>query len=213
MNVIRAAIVAAATTVGLSQPTPAGQAPDPQIKAVAVAENPAERTVLIGRSLAEDMIIQFELEPAKPMWMAMAARVQLEMDDSKGTWVLLTTPPSWKEHAVARGAIYHVEVKPIDPRSKTRIAYATVKFDAVNIDSGKRVTGTLHPMWGDSGLHYALNSGLSGDGTYEATITVEPPTFARALSESGRWMESAQAKFLFTLAGGKITHVTEPTTE
>ena len=50
---------------------------------------------------------------------------------------------------MGKGGLFHVEVKPVDPGS-----------------------GTLHPSWGDSGLHYGYNSTLAGDGTYEATVTV-----------------------------------------
>ena len=105
--------------------------------------------------------------------------------------------------------MYHVEAKPIDPKSKTRIPYADVTFEAINKDTGKKVKGSLHPMWGGSGLHYAFNSGLAGDGTYEATITVGVPTFARGLDDK-RWMEPATGKFHFKLVGGKLTEVSEP---
>jgi uncharacterized protein involved in high-affinity Fe2+ transport len=105
--------------------------------------------------------------------------------------------------------LYHVEVKPIDPKSKTRIPYADVTFMAINKDTGKKVQGSLHAMWGGSGLHYALNSGLSGDGTYEATVTVGVPTFARGMDDK-RWMEPATGIFHFKLADGKLTEVSEP---
>ena len=77
--------------------------------------------------------------------------------------------------------------KPVDPKSKTRIAYAEVKFSAVNRDNKKQVSGTLHPMWGGSGLHYAANSPLAGDGTYETTITVGVPGFGRATADKNLW--------------------------
>lgn len=182
------------------------------IKILKAPKDATQETVLIGRALAGGMIVQLELEPAKGMWMAMTASVQLQMDNSKGTWAVLTTPPKWAEHSVAKGQLYHVEVKPIDPRSKTRIPYADVKFEAVNLDNRKSVHGKLHPMWGGSGLHYAFNSGLQGDGTYEATVTVGVPTFARDLKDK-RWMEPAAAKFHFRLAGGKLTEVSRPATK
>ena len=47
------------------------------------------------------MIIQFELEPAKAMWMPMG------------------TPAGFMKHAVEAGERYHVEVKPIEPRGNT----------------------------------------------------------------------------------------------
>jgi uncharacterized protein involved in high-affinity Fe2+ transport len=110
---------------------------------------------------------------------------------------------------VAPGQLYHVEVKPIDPISKTRIPYANVMFTTTNRDTGETVKGMLHPMWGGSGLHYAMNSGLAGDGTYEAKVTVGVPTFARGMDDK-RWMEPATGIFHFKLADGKLTEVSEP---
>ena len=123
--------------------------------------------------------------------------------------MLMGSPGKWQETGVFPGQSYHVEVKPIDPKSKTRISGADVTFEAVNKDTGKKVKGSLHPMWGGSGLHYAFNSGLAGDGTYEAWITVGVPAFARGLDDK-RWMEPATGKFHFKLAGGRLTEVSEP---
>ncbi len=203
---LAAAVMAAVIAAGAA----AAEGAEAQIKVLASPKDPARETVLIGRALASDMIIQLELEPSKGMWMAMTASVQLEMDNSRGRWVVLTTPPKWAGHAIKKGELYHVAVKPIDPRSKTRIPYAEVKFKAVNRDTGKRVEDRLHPMWGGSGLHYAFNSGLAGDGTYEATVTVGVPTFARDFKDKQRWMHPRAAKFHFKLAGGKLTEVSEP---
>ena len=205
-----AIVLLLAWVVGLAASEAWAGQPGPRVKVLPEAADATRETVLLGRSSAGDMIIQLELEPAKAMWMAMTASVQLEMDQSRGTWVLLATPPRWSDHSVEEGEIYHVEVKPIDPQSKTRIPYASVKFEAVNRDNGRRVEGLLHPMWGGSGLHYALNSGLAGDGAYEATVTVGVPTFARGPKEKDRWMEPAKATFHFKLSGGKLTEVSEP---
>ena len=204
-------VLIAALAIPLPGTVLAGQSAEPQIKPLVTPMNPAKETVLIGRASAGDMIIQLELEPSKAMWMAMTASVQIEMDNSKGRWVVLTTPAKWAEHAIEKGELYHVEVKPIDPRSKTRIPYAEVKFKAVNKDTGKSVEDRLHPMWGGSGLHYAFNSGLAGDGTYEATVTVGVPTFARGLDDK-RWMEPATGKFHFKLLDGKLVEVSKPST-
>lgn len=138
----------------------------PALKVLSAPEDATQKTVLVGRNLAGAMIVQLELEPAKGMWM--------QMDN----------PSTWMERPGGPGERFHVEVKPIDPKSKTRISYAAVKFAAVNRDNGRKVDGMLHPMWGGSGLHHAMNSGLAGDGTYEATITVDAPTFARDLKDS-----------------------------
>ncbi len=213
MKKVIATIASAVLAVALTSFTVAAQGSEAQAEVLATALDPAKETVLVGRARTENMIIQLELEPAQPMWMAMTASVQLKMDNSKGTWTLYTTPPAWSEHPVEKGTLYHVEVKPIDPRSETRIPYATVKFKARNEDNGRTVEGDLHPMWGGSGLHYALNSGLAGDGTYVATVTVEPPTFARSLKDKMRWMEPEKATFHFRLADGKLTEVSRPDTD
>lgn len=173
----------------------AAQATEPSIKVLAAPEDATQKTVLVGRNVAGAMIIQLELEPAKAMWMQMG------------------NPSTWTEHEVGAGELFHVEVKPIDPKSKTRISYADVRFAAVNSDNGQRVQGILHPMWGGSGLHYAMNSGLAGNGTYVATVTVSAPTFARDLKDKNRWMQPATATFHFKLAGGKLTEVSEPMAE
>jgi uncharacterized protein involved in high-affinity Fe2+ transport len=168
----------------------AAHSAEPKVKILPVAEDATQKTVLIGRNAANDMIIMFELEPAKAMWMQMRGR--------------------WVEHAVAKEERYHVEVKPIDPKSRTRISYATVTFSAANRDNGKKISGTLHPMWGGSGLHYAMNSPLAGDGRYEATIVVGVPTFGRAPQDKSLWMKPVSTTFHFRLEGGKVTEVTEP---
>jgi hypothetical protein len=164
----------------------------PLVKVLESAMDPTQETILVGRRPAGDMIIQFELEPAKAMWMAMGE------------------PTQWTEHAPAPGEVYHVEVKPVDPHSNTRISYASVTFAAVNRDTGERVEGALHPMWGGSGLHYAMNSALAGDGTYEAVVTVGVPTFGRDSRNVELWREPTSAAFHFRLADGKLVEVSEP---
>lgn len=138
------------------------------------------------------MVIMFEIEPAKSMWMSMGK------------------PPKWMEHPPSAAEKFHVEVKPIDPKSKTRIPYAEVKFEAVNKDNRKKVEGVLHPMWGGSGLHYAMNSALAGDGTYEVQIRVEPPTVGRASADKDMWSKPAAASFHFKLKDDKLVEVSEP---
>lgn len=170
----------------------AGENAAPRVKRLQSPLNPAQETVLVGRVSAGDMIVQLELEPAKGMWMQMGS------------------PPNWGLHGVAPGELYHVEVKPIDPKSKTRIPNAAVHFAAVNTTNGGKVDGTLHAMWGGSGLHYAFNSGLAGDGSYEATVTVGVPTFARSLNDADLWMKPTTATFHFVLTDGKLIEVSEP---
>ena len=193
MRIADTAVLLVVLGAALAAPVAAGQSPEPKVKDLAtpVDASKAKHGVLVGRASAGGMLIQFELERAKGMWM------------------LMGSPGKWQEMGVSPGQLYHVEVKPIDPKSKTRIPYADVTFEAVNKDTGKKVRGSLHPMWGGSGLHYAFNSGLAGDGTYEATVTVGIPTFARGLDDK-RWMEPAIGKFHFKLSGGKLTKVSEP---
>ena len=171
------------------------QGAEPKVKVLSAVEDATQKTVLIGRNLADNMIVVFELEAAKAM--------RMQMGD----------PLKWSEHPVGKGEIYHVEVKPVDPKSGTRISYAEVKFSAVNRDNKKEVAGTLHPMWGGSGLHYAANSPLAGDGTYETTITVGVPAFGRASADKDMWMKPVITKFHFKLTGGKVVEVSEPAEE
>ncbi|MBI2508845.1 MAG: iron transporter [Betaproteobacteria bacterium] len=171
------------------------QAAEPKVKVLAAAEDPTQKTVLVGHNAADNMIVIFEIEAAKAMWMRMG------------------NPPKWTEHAPGKGEVYHVEVKPVDPGSKTRISYAEVKFSAVNRDNKKKVSTTLPPMWGGSGLHYAANSALAGDGAYDATVTVGVPGFGRDAKNKDLWMKPVTTRFHFKLSGGKLVEVTEPVPE
>jgi uncharacterized protein involved in high-affinity Fe2+ transport len=168
---------------------------EPQVKTLSPAEDATQKTVLIGRNAADNMTVTLEFEAAKSMWMQMGK------------------PPKWMEHRVAKGELFHIEVKPVDSGSKTRIAYADVNFSAVNHDNKKKIKSAMHPMWGDSGLHYAFNSPLAGDGVYMATVTVGVPTFGRALKNKDQWIKPVNTIFHFKLAGGKLVEVTEPAPE
>ena len=165
---------------------------EPKVKVLTSPEDATKKTVLVGRAPAGGMVVTFELEPAKAMLMQMGA------------------PGSWMPHPPAKDEIFHVEVKPVDPRSKTRISYAEVEFNAVNRTNNQKIKLTLHPMWGGSGLHYAANSGLAGDGIYTATITVGVPAFTRDVKDKDVWMKPASARFHFKLTGGKLTEVSQP---
>ena len=184
-----AATAAALAFANLAQGT------EHKVKVLAVAEDPTQKTVLIGRTLTNNMLVMFEIEPGKAMWMQMGK------------------PAKWTEHAPGSSERFHVEVKPIDPSSKTRIPYADVKFAATNKDNGKKVKADLHPMWGGSGLHYSANSALAGDGIYAAQITVGVPAFARDMKSKALWATPTTATFHFKLAGGKLIEVTEPAEE
>ncbi len=153
--------------------------------------DPLSETVLIGRTRVEDMVIQLELEPAKAMP------------------TVTGSPPKVTKHDVGEGELYHVKVIPIDPRSKKRIPFTSVTFQAFNKHNGRDVEAELQPMWNHSGLHYAINSGLAGDGVYESKVIIGVPTFARNPKDPDRWMQPVAAKFHFTLADGKLTEVSE----
>ena len=75
------------------------------------------------------------------------------------------------------------------------------------------MAGSLHPSWGGSGLHYALNTPLAGDGVCDATVTVGVPTFARTEKNKDSWTKPVVAKFHFKLAGTALVEVTEPLPE
>lgn len=185
-------IATIASLLALSTPAVAQQSPAPKAKVLAAPEDPRLKTILVGRSEAAGVIIQFEIEPAMTMLMPMGS------------------PSKLVEHAPAAGEVYHLEVKPADPRSKTRIAYAVVTFEAVNRDNGKTMKGALHPMWGSSGLHYAANSTLAGDGAYDVVITVQPPSFSRSVKDKDLFSVPATARFHFKLGNGALTEVSEP---
>lgn len=182
--------IAATVLVALFGLAPPADGSDVVVKVLPTPEDPAHKTVLVGRNVAGGMIVTFELERAKGMWM--------KMNDK------------WVEHPVGKDDFYHVEIKPEDPKSKSRLAYAEVGFSAVNRDNGRKVSETLHPMWSSGGLHYAANSPLAGDGTYEATVTVGVPGFARAPSDKDLWMAPVTTSFHFKLAGGKLVEVSVP---
>jgi uncharacterized protein involved in high-affinity Fe2+ transport len=185
-------IVAVATLLMLPTLVTAQQPPAPKVKVLSAPDDPRQKTILVGRTEASGMIIQFEIEPATTMVMPMG------------------NPPKLVEHAPAAGEVYHLEVKPIDPRSKTRISNVQVTFEATNRDSGKTLKGELHAMWGGSGLHYALNNALAGDGTYEFAITVQPPTFSRSVKDKDFLTKPASARFHFKLKSGALIEVSEP---
>jgi uncharacterized protein involved in high-affinity Fe2+ transport len=127
------------------------------ISRTSASADPQRHAVLIGRTRIEDMIIQLELEPAKAMPMVTGS------------------PPRVAEHDIGEDELYHVKVTPIDPRSKSRIPYSSVTFQAVNKHNGRDVQAELQPMWNRSGLHYAFNTGLAGDGAYESKVIVGVP--------------------------------------
>ena len=167
----------------------AAQLAEPKVKTLATMADPLKKAVLIGRVATGDMVLQLELEGSESMWMQMG------------------NPPVWDAHAPGAGEPYHVEFKLTDPKSKTRIPYASITFAATNKNTGKTMTLPLPPMWGNSGLHYSANSALLGDGIYAATVTVDVPTFQRELKDKGLWSKPVSAKFHFRLKDGKLTEV------
>ncbi|WP_310384295.1 iron transporter [Roseateles sp.] len=164
----------------------------PKPKPLVPAIDPTKKEVPIGRVVTGKMDFQLSLEGSEAMWMSMG------------------TPPAWGAHAPQAAERFHVELKLTDPRSKTRIPYANVSFNATNVDTGKTMTLLLPPMWGSSGLHYSANSALLGDGTYAVTTTVDVPTFQRELKDKDLWSTPVSARFHFKLTDGKVTEVSTP---
>jgi len=161
--------------------------------ATAHGKDATKTTVLIGvqtvaAGTPDEMRIKLELEPAKPMWMPPGAHGGMAME--------MVPAPDQR---------YHFEVKPEDPKSNTRIPYASVRFSATNVNTGRKVEAELHPMWGSSGLHYAANGALPGDGRYAATVVVGSPSFSRdATKDRELWMRPVEAQFRFRLEGGLV---------
>ncbi len=190
MSVLPIALISASLAL------PAGlvgaQAVSPNVKRLSVAADPLKNAVLIGRVAAGGMIFQLELEGSEAMWMQMG------------------TPPAWGAHQPGADERFHMELKLSDPKSKTRIPYAKITFEAQNADSGKSMSLPLPPMWGSSGLHYSANSALLGDGIYAATVTVDVPTFQRELKDKDLWSKPVGAKFHFKLKNGKLIEVSKP---
>ncbi len=187
------ALAAALISVGLTTfgSAASAQSAVPGIKALVPAADPIKNAVLVGRVAAGNMLVQLEIEGAEPMWMQMG------------------NPPVWGAHQPTKDERYHVELKLSDPKTKTRIPYASSTFAAKNVDSGKTMTLPLPPMWGSSGLHYSANSALLGDGVYAATVTVEAPTFQRELKDKDLWPKPVSANFHFKLKDGKLTEVSK----
>jgi Fe2+ transport protein len=190
MKIVFAAAMAMLCIV-VADPTSA-QPAEPKVKTLATVADPLKAAVLVGVVTSGGMAFQLELEASEPMWMRMG------------------NPPTWGAHQPAAGERHHVELKLTDPKSKTRIPYADVMFEATNTDAGTKMTLPLPPMWGSSGLHYSANSALLGDGAYAATVTVGVPTFQRELDDKDLWSKPATAKFHFKLKNGKLTEVSQP---
>ncbi len=180
-----------AQTTQSSKKNATAQLAEPKVEKLAVAADPLEKAVLVGRVATGSMIFQLELEGSEPMWMQMG------------------NPPVWDAHKPGADERYHVELKLTDPKTKTRIPYANINFAATNKETGKTITLSLPPMWGSSGLHYSANSALLGDGTYAAMVTVDVPTFQRELKDKDLWSKAVSAKFHFRLADGKLTEVSQ----
>jgi len=101
-----------------------------KIKLLSPAKDPTRGTVLVDRNVNDGLTTTLEIEGAEAMWMQMGA------------------PPMWREHAPAKGERFHIEVKTTDNKTRTRLPYAIVTFNATNRDSGKVVLTILPPMSG-----------------------------------------------------------------
>jgi uncharacterized protein involved in high-affinity Fe2+ transport len=139
--------------------------------------------VLLGSKIVDNMRIIFEMEPAKGMWMLMG-----------GEWKWMGT----------MGKPYHFEVKLEDPYSETRISYSDVTLTLTKVTDGESQSFDLHPMWGGSGLHYARNGDVMGDGQYVATVVATPPEFMRGETNKHLWMDPISVDFRFQIRDGEI---------
>lgn len=187
--VILPAAVVAAALIGSA---PAGAQGEPKVRVLETPSDPGAETVLVGRVDTGEMIIELELGPARELWMPIG------------------DAPRWVIHAPGPDELFHVQVKPVDPRSGTRIPYAAVDFRAINRDTGQMLEGVPHPMWSGD-LHYAMNSALLGDGAYRAVVTVGVPRFAHEAGEAERWTTPNEAVFHFRLEAGQLVEVSETT--
>lgn len=166
--------------------------PVPPHDPATLPSDPATDETFMGEATSENMRIQLILEPAKGMnmWMDMGGGLMwMDMD--------------------AMGALYHVEVKPVDEGSGTRLTHCVVTFNATNTTTTETMSEELHGMWGGSGLHYAINHSLFGAGDYTASVVVDPPRFARSLSDGAKWMDPIQADFTFSIDGAGMVTATE----
>ncbi len=149
--------------------------------------NPSEHGVLLGSKIVDNMRIKFEMEPSKGMFM----------------------PPLYMWMGTM-GKPYHLEVKLEDPYSETRISYSDVALTMINVTTQVGVSSDiLHPMWGGSGLHYAVNGyAMDGspleDGEYLATVTADPPQFMRGESNKHLWLDPISVDFRFQIRNGEI---------
>lgn len=90
------------------------QGAESKVKVLSTPEDAIQKTVLLGRNFTASVIVTFELEPAKSLGLQTC------------------NPPEWRERTVRKGEVYHLDVKPVDPKSKVVISYAEVRFNGVN---------------------------------------------------------------------------------
>lgn len=90
------------------------QGAESKVKVLATPEDAIQMTVLLGRNFTDSVIVTFELEPAKSLGLQTC------------------NPREWRERPVRKGEVYHLDVKPVDPKSKVVISYAEVRFNGVN---------------------------------------------------------------------------------
>ena len=95
-----------------------------------------------------------------------------------------------------RGTV--VKLTEVVVNSQTRIPYADVSITLQNVDPisgnpiGPPVTHDLHAMWGGSGQHYGANAEVD-PGTYDVTVDIEVPEFARSADDVGLDMSPISA--------------------
>lgn len=146
--------------------------------------DPSKEGVLIGLKTVDKMNIKVEFEPSKGMHMLMNGK--------------------WMDMNPAKDEPYHLEIKLEDPYSKTRISNSDIKL-TITKSTGETADYDLHPMWGSSGLHYADNGKLMGDGDYVVTVLANAPTFVRGSANKDLWINPISTDFEFSIKDGIIT--------
>lgn len=95
-----------------------------------------------------------------------------------------------------------------DGETKTVIPASNLSVDLTK--DGESVTSKkMWPMLSQNmGFHYGDNFALDGDGTYEATVTIDPVQARRTGTFQGRFAQSASATVEFEFSQQKLNEVT-----
>ena len=135
-------------------------------------------TIIVGRQVKNGLSIAVALEAPKVMQMMM-----------KGMGM-------WRTFQPRAGALtHHLTLILTDPETGQRIPYANAAATITNRQTRAEVKKNLPAMLGEE-LIYGVNIFLE-PGTYDLVITVEPPTAMRVEGSIDKWLEPAEASFVF----------------